>query len=244
MIYITGDTHAEFYRFDESIKADYMIICGDFGGIWFPKGHGYQERELDALNKLPYTILFVDGNHENFTTITKGYEVVDWNGGKVHKIRDNVLHLMRGQVYTIEGKKFFTFGGAQSHDIDGGILYPKSPTYHDDLMAAQYSGLPYRTFGKSWWPEEMPSADEMEEGLRNLEAHDFKVDYIITHCAPSSIQSQIDRWMKRDELTEYLDKIYHSCEFKRWYCGHYHINQEITNNFEVIYEDIKELKED
>ena len=243
MILVTGDTHAEFHRLDEFIKTDYVIICGDFGGIWFSNGYKRQEFVLDVLSELPYVILFVDGNHENHTVLNE-YDVIEWNGGKAHKIRDNILHLMRGQVYTIEGKKFFTFGGAQSHDIDGGILYPKSPTYHEDLIVAKCSGLPYRTFGKSWWPEEMPSANEMEEGLRNLEAHDFKVDYIITHCAPSSIQSQIDRWMKRDELTEYLDKIYDSCEFKRWYCGHYHINQEITNNFEVIYEDIKELEGD
>lgn len=40
MIYITGDTHAEFSRFStkrfpeqkEMTKDDYVIICGDFGG--------------------------------------------------------------------------------------------------------------------------------------------------------------------------------------------------------------------
>lgn len=43
MIYITGDTHGEFGRrfntqnFPEQkpmTKDDYVIICGDFGGIW------------------------------------------------------------------------------------------------------------------------------------------------------------------------------------------------------------------
>ena len=43
MIYITGDTHGEFkYRFNtenfpeqrEMTKDDYVIICGDFGGVW------------------------------------------------------------------------------------------------------------------------------------------------------------------------------------------------------------------
>ena len=40
MIYITGDTHADFSRFEENkfsiqsemTKNDYIIICGDFGG--------------------------------------------------------------------------------------------------------------------------------------------------------------------------------------------------------------------
>ncbi len=48
MIYITGDTHGDFKRrfntdsFPEQksmTKDDYLIICGDFGGIW------YQETE-------------------------------------------------------------------------------------------------------------------------------------------------------------------------------------------------------
>ena len=41
MIYITGDCHGEFEKFDidlfpeqkEMTKEDFMIICGDFGGI-------------------------------------------------------------------------------------------------------------------------------------------------------------------------------------------------------------------
>ncbi len=42
MIYATGDTHGNFQRFDpqyfpeqeEMGREDYVIICGDFGGIW------------------------------------------------------------------------------------------------------------------------------------------------------------------------------------------------------------------
>ena len=38
---------------------------------------------------------------------------------------------MRGQVLTIEGKKIFTFGGAKSHDISGGILELNDPDFYD-----------------------------------------------------------------------------------------------------------------
>ena len=42
MIYVTGDCHADFTRFNtknfpeqyEMTKEDYVIICGDFGGVW------------------------------------------------------------------------------------------------------------------------------------------------------------------------------------------------------------------
>ena len=36
--------------------------------------------------------------------------------------RDKVILLERGQVFEIDGKTFFTFGGAASHDIQGRIL--------------------------------------------------------------------------------------------------------------------------
>ena len=39
---------------------------------------------------------------------------------------------MRGQVYELEGKKIFTFGGASSHDIDGGILIISQFTLYAD----------------------------------------------------------------------------------------------------------------
>ena len=63
----------------------------------------------------------MDGKHENFTRLYN-YPVEEWYGGKVHKIRDSVLHLMRGEIFNIDNKNFFTFGGAKSHDIQEGIL--------------------------------------------------------------------------------------------------------------------------
>ena len=113
MIYITGDCHRNFERFDidifpeqkEMTKEDYVIICGDFGGIWDKDASGELEtRLLDELEGKTFTTLFVDGNHENFDRLYS-YPVEEWNGGKVHKIRPSVIHLMRGQVFTIAGKK-------------------------------------------------------------------------------------------------------------------------------------------
>ena len=114
MIYITGDTHSDFTRFTEDqfpiqtemTKNDYVIICGDFGGVWTFEEESSREKEvLDWLNNKNFTTLFVDGNHENFTRLYNDYPVEEWHGGKVHKIRDSVLHLMRGEIFDIDGKK-------------------------------------------------------------------------------------------------------------------------------------------
>ena len=135
MIYITGDTHGRhdfvklLYFADahpELTKKDYVIIAGDFGGVWSERG---LETTLSMYAHLPFTTLFVDGNHENFDMLGS-YPVEIWNGGKVHKISQDIIHLMRGQVFEIEGKTFFTFGGATSIDkylrIEGISWWPRN----------------------------------------------------------------------------------------------------------------------
>lgn len=115
MIYITGDTHGEQARFspfgmprEESFKAnDTVIVCGDFGYIF--SGSDEENKFLDELSEKPYTICFCDGNHDNLPAIY-AYPEEEWNGGRVHRIRKNIFHLMRGQIFEIEGKKFFTMG--------------------------------------------------------------------------------------------------------------------------------------
>ena len=106
MIYITGDTHGDISRFqDKRLKKlgadDIIIVCGDFGFLWH--GGSEERKKLKALAKKKYTIAFVDGAHENFGRL-EALPVETWNGGTVHKIAPNIIHLMRGQYYNIQGK--------------------------------------------------------------------------------------------------------------------------------------------
>ena len=120
-IFITGDTHADFERFKKDVfyeqaelsKNDYVIICGDFGGVW--DGSPRERYWLDWLEAKLFTTLFVSGNHENYDLLSE-FPVQKWHGGRVQFIRPSIVHLMRGQIYEIEGKRFFTMGGASSHD--------------------------------------------------------------------------------------------------------------------------------
>ncbi len=74
MIFFTGDTHASHdigklsdERFPEQkslSRADYVIICGDFGCVWV--GTSRDRQRQDWLEMKPFTTLFVDGNHENY----------------------------------------------------------------------------------------------------------------------------------------------------------------------------------
>ena len=249
MIYITGDTHGDFSRFNTKnfpeqknmTKDDFVIVCGDFGGVW--DGSKEERYWLDWLNGKPFTTLFVDGNHENFDMLGRMPEAC-WNGGKVHFVRDGILHLMRGQVFNIDGRTFFAMGGASSHDIDGGVLETGDPDYDIKRRRLDRQGVSYRVNHVSWWKEELPSAGEYETALKNLDAAGFKVDYVLSHCCPSGIADIIGRGLYRhDELTDFMETIKERCDFKYWFCGHYHENRIAARKFVPLYKRIMDIGE-
>lgn len=252
MIYTTGDTHAQFDRRfkaksfpeqKEMTKDDYLIICGDFGGIWARGGESNSEKHwLDWFNDRSYTLLFIDGNHENFDRLEE-YPQKEWKGGKVQVIRPSIYHLMRGQVYEIDGKKIFTFGGASSHDLSGGLLDPEDPDYLRKKRELEREYEPYRIKHISWWEQELPSEEEMQEGLDNLQKHNNTVDFIITHCCSTSTQQEMGVSAKYapDKLTDYFDRIKKMVNYKKWIFGHYHDNTKVNGKEILIYEQIMRL---
>ena len=245
MIYVTGDCHQNFRKFNTKIfpeqkemtKEDYVIICGDFGGVWNKEVENKEEKHLlDWLEEKPFTTLFVDGNHENFDRLYS-YPVELWHGGKVHKIRPSVIHLMRGQIYEIDGKSFFAFGGASSHDIESGILDPEDPDFKEKKKWLDREWHSYRVNHITWWAQELPSEEEMQEGRANLAAHDNQVDFIVTHCCATSTQMLIDaQKLKPDIETDYLEEIKQTIQFKKWFFGHYHDNRNVGKKEILIYE--------
>ena len=248
MIYITGDTHGDVTRFSmsnfpeqkefESHDENFVIICGDFGLIWNYKEESYYEKYwLNWLEDKKFTTLFIDGNHESFPRLYD-YPVKEWNGGLVHEIRPHVLHLMRGQIFNIDGCVIFTFGGARSHDINY-LLDIDDPDFSEKRKQLRKDKLFYRVKNISWWEEEMPSQEEMQTGLNNLEKNDWKVDYIITHdCAASTKALYSLGDFKVNELNKYLEKIRSKCNFKRWFFGHLHNDKQILTKEILIYHQI------
>ena len=279
MIYITGDTHgptrlglrsvdgyasrfnmANFPEQKQMTRDDYVIVCGDFGGIWDydsrygPPGSSFRKREglacgeskeekywLDWLQEKRFTLLFCDGNHENFDRLEKAYEEVDFHGGKAHRIRENVYHLMRGYVFDIDGCSIFAFGGARSHDISDGILrprdFPSEKKFKEAYRDAVKRNKEVRVDHVSWWDRELPSQGEMDRGLRELEKYGNRVDYIVSHCAPQDVLSAAG-FFDSDPLTIYFNTIARSTAFNRWFFGHYHDNRQILTKWVMLYEQV------
>lgn len=245
-VFLTGDTHIpidihkltskHFPMGKTFTKDDYVIILGDFGLIWNYKETGKYVASNPAdtrwsndelywkkwLESKPWTTLFIDGNHENFDRLNM-YPVTEWHGGKVHRISDKIIHLMRGQVYTINERTFFTFGGASSTD------------------RGQTTGTAEQDRGICWWDAEIASESEMQEATQNLKRHDFKVDYILTHCLPVEMLMRLNLF-GYDITSSFLGEVKYKTTYHEWYCGHYHVDRCIGENTQVLYNTVKELE--
>ena len=238
-VYITGDIHGDVTRFSEFYipneseltEQDCIIVCGDFGLVWYDKNdyknYQIQKNNLDNLSLKPYKILFCDGNHENFNEIYN-YDIVEIYGGKVHKIRDNIYHLMRGEIYNIEDKKIFVMGGAYSMD-----KYLRQENF-------------------SWWEQELPNNEEYKNAIANIKNANNKVDYIISHTAPAEIIKLMGFYpdINDAELTGFFDWVMYETDFKRWYFGHWHIDKPFNFKhygknkcFRAVYFDILKIDE-
>ncbi len=227
MVFITGDTHGQidYFKLDcfarknkHLTKKDFMIVAGDFGAIWDKDS---LEKDLNKYSKLPWTTLFVDGNHENFDIINS-YPVEIWNGGKVHKIRKDIIHLMRGQVFDLEGKKIFTFGGATSID------------------------KAWRQEGLSWWRQELPTYDDLDEADLNLAKHHRAVDFIITHSCSEKTLYKLPLYDRPAKLKSCIDNAFLSnfetLKYKHWYFGHYHLDHRVSEKQTALYQKILRLE--
>lgn len=225
MLFVTGDLHGDYdlhklnnYTLKNLTRQDYVIIAGDAGIIWDggPKDKYVQK----ILNHWKFTTLFVDGNHENFDLLD-AYPVETWNGGNVHIINENIIHLMRGQVYEIKNSKIFTMGGATSID------------------------KMYRKEGVSWWRQELPSIEECVEGLNNLEKHAWEVDYIISHDCSDRIFDKLAEshlflnGKTKTQLSVFFEELETHVKYKHWFFGHYHHDiPELDEKHSLLYRKI------
>lgn len=223
MILITGDTHGDVDRFKNKKlkklkKGDALIICGDFGFIW--DGSKKEKRTLKKLGKKKYSVLFVEGVHENFKRLNE-YETEYWCGGLTRKISGNLRQLMRGEVFEIAGKRIFAFGGGCSEENDTYL----NPTDNEAALLR--------------WKEEIPSDELLAKGITNLEDNGNSVDFIVSYEPPAQITEflTIGR-TDRNHINTYLERIKNNTKFDMWFFGRHHINKLIPPKYRAVFNDV------
>ena len=217
MIYFTGDTHGEISRFKSSSakklkKGDTLIVCGDFGFVW--NNSKEEMSNLKWLSKRKYKILFVEGAHENFEMLDQ-YPKVDFCGGKARQIADNIYQLIRGEVFEIEGKKIFAFGGGDDEQLDV-LDFKESPEF-----------------------VRLPSDEECERARENLKNAENNVDYIVTYDTGFKMRSFLEMESNCfNNLHAFLNEISLSCSFGKWFFGCFHMDRRIPPVYYAVYENI------
>ena len=232
MILLSGDTHwgldhtkiLNIPKMKE--KPNYLIIAGDFGLVWKPQEDWKEKQGKDFLDSQNFTTLIVPGNHENYERIYS-LPKVELLGGIAYKYSEKIFFLEHGHVFTVEDKKIFVFGGAASIDKEN------------------------RTDRVSWWREEIPSYEDFNRAVANLEKFNWKVDIVITHTCPSNIA---DEMMNRglsilsgkfnDPTQKMLDYFEERTDCSNWYFGHWHVDKVFKTDkryFTCLYDELESV---
>lgn len=216
MVYVTGDVHGDISdltsrNINKLKNGDVLIITGDFGFIW--DNSKSEIKNLKKLSKKKFTILFVEGVHENFELLSQ-YEESEIYNSKARKIADNIFCLNRGEIYEIENRSFFCLGGGD---------------YDDIFEKGDCDSLTNKC---------MPTDEELKYAVDNLQNVEKKVDYIITHEAPASVKRLIRRDSTTNDLNIFFDTILHNVRYRKWFFGSLHTDRELSTHMVCVWQDV------
>lgn len=217
MIYITADPHGDFRAIKRFATAngltadDTVVVLGNAGANYYMNERDRQTKK--AVSKIPATLLCIHGNHEaRPQSLPELYHESEWHGGTVF-VEDalpNLLFARDGEIYDLDGVSAIAIGGAYSVDK----FYRLSR-------------------GWSWFADEQPDDAVKRHVEEVLEARGWRVDCVLTHTCPQRFepteaflegvdQSSVD---KSTEL--WLGEIERKLDYRKWYCGHWHISKRV-----------------
>lgn len=228
MYYITGDKHGnlsgiiQYCNFKNTNKDDVLIILGDAGINY----HGEKDKEKkESIAKTNITLFCIHGNHEQRPQTIETYKEKIMYGGIVYYEEEypNILFAKDGEIYDFDGYKVLVIGGAYSID--------------------KYFRI---RNNEHWWADEQPSEELKETLLTKIRTEKPKIDIVLSHTCPykyipiEALIPGVDQALIDQSTERFLDRLEEEIDYKKWYCGHFHIDKEI-DKVEFMYNKVKKL---
>ncbi len=216
MIYLTGDTFGDITRFQKAKvrfkKGDTVIVCGNFG--FFCENDKLAQKSLQKLSKKKYTVAFLHGAIDDITAFSD-LPVEAFHGGKAIRVSENIYFLPQGEVYEIEGKTLFCFGGGENMDYQG--------------------------YSEEFYNASLLTETVKQNARQNLAKYEHKVDFFLTHDAPSKLRIIMKQRKSKDTpvctaFHRFLDELWEENKFGGWYFGKYKENHSIFPLYHCVYD--------
>lgn len=191
-----------------------------------------------ALALLPITFMMIRGNHDQRPSPKLYHEKfiqADEYAGHflVEDQFPNLLFAQDGVTYQLGSHRAIVIGGAYSVDKD----------FRLEQQAIGNTGW-------RWFPDEQLTPLEMkrieEELMRKKENGSDMPDVVLSHTCPlnhkpySKLVPGFEDFTPDETMEKWLNKIEHIVPYKKWYCGHWHLD-EVDRKLRFVYHDFLEL---
>lgn len=212
-ILVSGDWHGHSAAAKAAAKkakrtnCDLIVQVGDFG-FWPHTDPDYVEIVNRHLEKQGLTMVWIDGNHENFDALYN----TDWprTPDGFWQIAEHVFYAPRGHRWEWDGVRFLALGGGYS--IDKMWRLSQGP------------------IGQFWWPQETITQREVYEAIEGGAA-----DVMFTHDCPLGIQIGNPMYKTEPESTQNrmaVRAVVDAVKPLRLYHGHFHHRQDAVLTLE------------
>ena len=238
--YITGDCHGNFSKFFTFCKKmnpqkrDIMICLGDVGLNYYLDIR--DEYKKETLQKLPLTFIITQGNHEKYMKNLNSYKKIRLPNNEFPNLQGifyyeesypNLLFLVNGYNYKINGKTFLNIGGAYSVD----------KFYRLEL-------------GAPWFSDEQMCYSERAALMKKIKKskNQYSVDYVLSHTCPTKYMptdlflSGIDQSKVDKRTEEFLEKVESLISYDEWFFGHFHDDRQAWDKGKMLFECFHELE--
>lgn len=225
-VFVMGDIHGKFqpirnFHLRHNTNKEYnkaektLILLGDAGLNFFFDDRDTKVKE--KLGKFPFTYFVIRGNHEERPSILSGKNPDKWHLEKY----------FNGDVWVENDYPYIKY--AMDH-VSFYNISTEEYNYKTLVIPGAYSVDKYYriSLGRTWFPQEQLSKEEMEHGLKLIKSENYKCDLVLSHTCPIIYEptdlflSTIDQSMVEKDMERYLGEIEYKLNYKAWLWGHYH----------------------